>query len=243
MKLERTRVFRGAHEAGEVHQPEGGGPAFLDLRDLPLDAEAVAPVQAHLAVGGLLAYPTETVYGLGAPVTEAGIEALASLKGRDPDRPFLALVPDAAAAEELLWTPEARELAELFWPGALTLVLEDPTRSFPSGVRSHQGTVAVRVSPHPFVVALLELWGGPLLSTSANPPGEPPARSGHEAREVGLRLGADDSLLVVEVGTLPVSPPSTVVDCTGLAPVVLRQGSIPVSRLRCALPGLENHDD
>jgi tRNA A37 threonylcarbamoyladenosine synthetase subunit TsaC/SUA5/YrdC len=92
------------------------------------DAEitaAIPPVNAHLAKGGLLAYPTETVYGLGSDPGLSALEKLARLKGRQPGKPFLLLVASRAMAEEwgLVFTPSARALSDAFWPGPLTLVL------------------------------------------------------------------------------------------------------------------------
>ncbi|MEQ9401817.1 MAG: L-threonylcarbamoyladenylate synthase [Longimicrobiales bacterium] len=209
---------------------------ILDLRGVALDASAVAPAADHVAGGGILVYPTETVYGLGAAVTPEGVAALRAGKGRDAAKPFLALIRSAADAASLLWTSAARELTDVFWPGAVTLVLADPSGMFPEGVRSPDGTVAVRVSPHPVVRALLDRLGGPLLSTSANAPGGPPARSGHEAAAVARGLGGTAEILVIDGGTLPASAPSTIVDCTGPVPVIVRQGSVPTERLRCVLP-------
>ena len=120
----------------------------------------------------------------------------------------------------------------------MTLVLRDPDGRFPPGIRSPQGTVAVRVSPHPLVRTLMEAWAAPLISTSLNEAGGPPARSGDEAREIARALGADERLLILDGGTLPPSPPSTLVDCSGPEPRVLREGSVPAGRLRCALPTL-----
>ena len=214
------------------------GPAILDLRGtLPTPSE-LAPVADHLRSGGLLAYPTETVYGFGGLCTPTEVERLRSLKRRAEDRPLLVLVRDAHAAAGLRWSDEARELASIFWPGALTLVLADPERIFPEGVRSADGGVAVRMSPHPLVAALLELLPTPLTSTSANAPGEAPARSGQEALHAAVTLGAGTEMLVLDGGHLPPSGPSTIVDCTGAAPVVIREGTLPLSRLRCALPAL-----
>ncbi len=204
----------------------------LDLRadpDAPLDE-----VVAHLAAAGVIAYPTETVYGFGGAVHADALERLRALKRRDAAKPFLLLVPSADAVARLGWNDAARELARLFWPGALTLVLADPEGLFPE-LHGPGGGVAVRVSPHPVVARVLEAWGAPLTSTSANEPGAAPARSGAEAAEVAMALGGGD-ILVLDAGTLPPSAPSTLVDCTGSAPVVLREGSIPVGRLRCAIP-------
>ncbi|NJD19245.1 MAG: threonylcarbamoyl-AMP synthase [Gemmatimonadetes bacterium] len=210
----------------------------LDLRgSLPTPLE-VAPAADHLRGGGILAYPTETVYGFGGLCTPEAVERVRALKRRSEDRPLLVLVCSAEQASGLGWTTSARELASIFWPGALTLVLTDPDRVFPDGVRSAEGTVAVRVSPHPVVAALLELLPTPVTSTSANVPGGAPARSADQALRAATELGAGEELLVLDGGTLPPSGPSTIVDCTGPVPWVVREGTLPLSRLRCAVPAL-----
>jgi len=213
----------------------------VDLRgDLDADLSAVA---AHLAAGLPVAYPTETVYGLGGAVTPAAVRRVQQLKGRDAGRPLLILVDHPGAVPGLRWTEAARDLAAAFWPGALTLVLEDAAGIFPDGVRSREtGGVGVRVSPHPVVRRLLEVFGAPITSTSLNVSGAPSARSGTEAAEEIARLGGRDVLLL-DGGTLPDSAPSTVVDCTGGTPKVLRRGSVPVSRLRCVIPEIDEPSD
>jgi len=213
-------------------------PAVLDLRGTLPGPSELAPVAEHLEGGGLLAYPTETVYGFGGICTPDVVRRVRDLKRRADHRPLLVLVPSAGAAGGLRWSDEARELADVFWPGALTLVLADPGETYPPGVRSAEGTVAVRVSPHPLVATLLRLLSAPLTSTSANAPGGAPAVSGQEALQAAVALGAGSEMLVVDVGRLAPSGPSTIVDCSGPAPVVIREGTLPVARLRCALPGL-----
>ena len=205
----------------------------LDLRG---DPEAdLGEIVAHARAGGPVAYPTETVYGLGSVATPEGVEAVHRVKPRD-GKPLIALVPSYASVGRLRWTPAARELAELFWPGALTLVLDDPDRIFPAGVRDERsGAVAVRVTPHPVAARLIDALGSPLTSTSLNEPGGEPAMSGSDALRVLERLDARDVPLL-DAGTLPASGPSTVVDCTGRVPVVLRDGAVPIGRLRCAIP-------
>lgn len=214
----------------------GSGPEWLDLRGTPFEGAIVQRVVGHLERGGVLAYPTETVYGYGAACDEDGVARVGSLKRRETGKPFIVLLPSEAHAAALAWTVTARELAQVFWPGALTLVLRDPNGTFPPGIRSAEGTVAVRVSPHPLVRVLLEVWDAPIISTSVNAPGGSPARSGRDALRVSRKLGGGRDLLVLDVGTLPPSAPSTVVDCTGSQPKVLRAGSIPADRLACALP-------
>lgn len=217
-----------------------GWPERLDLRADP-DAD-LSEVGRHVRTGKLIAYPTETVYGLGGDTSEAAVAELRRLKSREHEKPFLLLVESADAVRDLRWTPAARVLAETFWPGSLTLVLEDPLGIFPERVSGEGGRrVGVRVSPHPLVARLLREVGGPLTSTSLNAPGEPPATSGSEAVEVVRRLGGRE-VLVLDVGTLPRSGSSTVVDATGDEPVVLREGSIPTSRLRCAIPRIHGDE-
>jgi L-threonylcarbamoyladenylate synthase len=214
-------------------------PARLDLRGDPeVDLSAVV---THIRAGGLIAYPTETVYGLGGAASEAAASDLGHLKGRTGDKPFIVLVESAEAIQDLAWTDAARELAQIFWPGPLTLVLADPMGIFPGGVKdAGTGAVGVRVSSHAVVARLVAALGGPLTSTSLNVPGEAPATSGMAASEVVRRLGGRD-VLVLYGGTLPASGPSTIVDCTGPEPVVRREGTVPTQRLRCAIP--EIHGD
>lgn len=210
----------------------------LDVRGVPPQEADVSAAVEHVRAGGVLAYPTETVYGFGGACTTEATARVRALKARAPDKPLLVLVRRREDVRDLAWTPEAGELADVFWPGALTLVLSDPGHRFPEGIRSPRGGVAVRVSPHPLVVRLLDALGEPLTSTSANAAGQAPARSGSEAAEAVERLGGGSGVLLVNGGTLPPSGPSTIVDCTGPLPVVVRRGTVPIDRLRCALPGI-----
>ncbi len=199
-----------------------------------VESSRVREIAVHLDRGGLLAYPTETVYGLGSAATSEGVELLRRMKGRSAERPFLALIPDPED-RQLAWTPAARALAEHFWPGPLTLVLRDPTERFPPGVRDEEGRVAVRVSPHPFVRKLARIWPHPLLSTSANRSGGRPAMTADEAAGALAHRPGVDRLWVVEGGRLPPSSPSTLVDCSDSVPVVLRAGAVPVGRLQAVV--------
>ena len=212
------------------------GPRLLDMgRDEP-DPAVLEMVARHLVGGGLVAMPTETVFGFGCVPELSPMRDLQRLKGRGPEKPFLLLVPGADSVPELDWRPEARDLAEVFWPGALTLVLMDFTERFPSGVRNSKGGVAIRVSPHPLARAVVTALGGPLVSTSANTPGGLPALTAEEAMETARGLGAGDQLWVLDGGDLLPSDPSTIIDCTGSAPMIRRVGAISVNRLRCVLP-------
>lgn len=218
------------------------GPTILDFRMEPWESGLLNEVLNHARHGGLLAMPTETVYGFGCIVKEEAVRALSALKGRSEDRPFLVLIPAMAQAESLRWPPYARELAKVFWPGALTLILSDPARAFPPGVRSLEGGVAVRVTPNPLAGRLVEELGVPVVSTSANQAGEAPALTALEAASAGERLGAGPDLWVLDGGTLDPSEPSTIVDCTGSSPRVVRSGAIPIHRLRCVFPSIDETD-
>jgi L-threonylcarbamoyladenylate synthase len=212
------------------------GPRMVDVRMGEPAPDLLDEVVSHLRRQGMVAMPTETVYGFSCLLQDPPLREVRRLKGREGDRPFLVLVPDAASVSDLAWSAQARELAEVFWPGALTLVLRDPLRRFPEAVRSREDGVAVRVSPHPVARAVVEGVGEPMVSTSANPPGGSPALSAREALSAAVALGAGDTLWVLDGGILGPSEPSTIVDCTGPEPLVLRAGAVPVYRLRCVLP-------
>ena len=215
-------------------------PRLVDFRSGTPAPDLLQAVVRHLRAEGIVAMPTETVYGFSCLLQDSPLREVRRLKGREGHRPFLLLIPHAGEASDLEWTPQARELAEAFWPGALTLVLRDPCHRFPDGVRSAQGGVAVRVSPHPVARAVVELAGEAMVSTSANPPGGLPAMSGPEALDTSVALGAGETLWILDGGLLPPSDPSTIVDCSGPEPLVRRVGAIPLNRLRCVLPEL--HD-
>lgn len=215
-------------------------PRLLEVWGDPPEGKILATVARHMRAGGLVAMPTETVYGFGSLLRPELIARVRRLKARGQDSPFLALVQGPESVPELEWTPWARELAKLFWPGPLTLILQDPQGRFPPGVRSSEGTVAIRQSPNPLARGLVEALGEPILSTSVNPPKGIPALTAREAMETAVSLGGGSDLWVLDSGPLPPSEPSTIIDCSGPQPLVVRAGSIPVNRLRCVLPELEN---
>lgn len=204
---------------------------FRGEEDYAREAEGVA---AYLVRGGLIAYPTETVYGLGCALLGEPLGRLAALKAREPAKPFLLLVLDARQAGGLVWSDAARRLAAVFWPGPLTLALR-AARAFPERVLGPGGTVAVRATPHPGIRAILGALGGPITSTSANLPGEPPAADVERVLQVIDALGARGEFRVLDGGRLPESPPSTIVDCSGTRPRILRVGAVPPDALREAL--------
>ena len=206
----------------------------LALRSLE-DAAAIAPrVTAHLDADGLMAYPTETVYGLGALAGEAGDDAVAELKGRPAGKPFLLLVSGVEMLERtgLALNATARTLAREFWPGPLTLVLPGGEGTVPSRLRGAEGGVAVRWTSLTPLAALIEAIGEPITSTSANRPGGPTAPGVDMIEETFADAIAAGQLLVIDGGVLGNVPPSTLVDCTGPVPRLVREGAIPRDELR-----------
>lgn len=201
----------------------------------PADADAATPgVVRHLRAGGLLAYPTETVYGLGSRPTSSAVQALASLKGRVAGKPFLLLVssPEMAEAQGLAFTESARALARAFWPGPLTLVLPGGGGRLPDLLRGPEGGIAVRWTSHPLIVRLVAELGEPLTSTSANTPGSAPAPGAAAVLRDFPEAVRSGQLLVLDGGVLGNRPPSTVVDCTGPQPRVIRPGAVSLGELR-----------
>lgn len=199
---------------------------FRSERDV---AAAVPAVRDHLARGGLLAYPTETVYGLGSRPLAADVAALARLKGRPEGKPFLLLVRGLEMVERfgLALTPAARALAERHWPGPLTLVLPGGEGKLPDELRGPEGGIAVRWTSHAGAAALIDALAMPITSTSANRPGGPTA-PGVGALVETFRSAVDDGTLVVlDGGVLGNVPPSTLLDCTGAEPRLVREGAIP----------------
>lgn len=198
---------------------------------------------AHAAEGALLAYPTETVWGLGADARREGaVAALRRFKGREAAKPLSVLVtgPEALAGLGARVPPWAGKLLEACWPGPLTVVLVCEARLAP-GVAGPGGGVGLRCSTHPVAAALaraVEAAGtGPLTATSLNRAGDPPARTRDEAEAVcaggpaaGGEAGGGMPWLVAgpDAGG---GAPSTVVDATGPRPVVLREGAIAAADL------------
>jgi L-threonylcarbamoyladenylate synthase len=157
---------------------------------------ALPRVTEHLRGHGVIAYPTETVYGFGGLLTQPALQRLARLKSRAENKPFLLLVSQAAQLAGLEWNEAARRLAQEFWPGPLTLALRATSGEFPAQVVSAEQTVAVRETPHAGLRTLLDVLGEPITSSSANLPGQAPASSADQAEAVLAALGATDVLLL-----------------------------------------------
>jgi L-threonylcarbamoyladenylate synthase len=169
---------------------------------------------ALLRDGRVVAFPTDTVYGLGA-ATQAGARRIYELKGRADSKPLVLMAADPVSfGDRIRVSPVALRYMSRFWPGPLTLVLP-----------SRDGTVGVRVPDHPLALQLLRA-SGPLWTTSANRSGRPDAMT---ADEVEAALPDVDAVL--DGGRAPGGTPSTVLDLTGPRPAILREGAIPLSDL------------
>lgn len=198
-------------------------------RALATDDEAFERAAALLDAGGVVAHPTSTVYGLGGRSRPEVDARIAAIKGRPPG-PLIRLAASRDALGEALpgarWTDAARRLADAFWPGPLTLVLEDGSDT----------GVAVRVDPHPVVRRLLGRAGGLLTSTSLNVTGSPPARTGGEVRAVLSEVGSGAGRVGwLDAGDLAGSTPSTLVRVTADAAEILREGAVPAADVIRAL--------
>ena len=207
----------------------------------PAEVESSLPdTVSQLQSGQVLAYPTETVYGFGGAVDSDAVERLVALKRRPPAKPFLLLISDSAMLERMdLHLPStAAQLAARHWPGPLTLVLPGGERRVPPRLRGPEGGVAVRWTSHAALQRMIAAYGDPITSTSANLPGLPPAMTAGEIVEQWGDAVARGILRVLDGGRLESSAPSTVVDCTGRRPRVIRPGAIPADVLRESVPDL-----
>jgi L-threonylcarbamoyladenylate synthase len=197
-----------------------------ETRSILPDAAGIAEAATLLRAGGLVAFPTETVYGLGADASDGeAVAGIYSAKGRPSFNPLIAHVVDLAAAEvEGVFGPEARALAEAFWPGPLTLVVPAaPGCSVSDLARAGLDSVALRVPAHPVAQALLRATGRPVAAPSANRSGRvSPTTADHVREDLGGRIDA-----IVEGGSTPVGVESTIVSCLGGRASMLRPGGIP----------------
>jgi L-threonylcarbamoyladenylate synthase len=200
-------------------------------------ATAIPRVVTHLEKGGLLAYPTETVYGLGSRALQEDVATLAALKGRSAGKPFLLLISDRGMAEAhgLAFNASADALARAFWPGPLTLVLPGGSGRLPDLLRGPEGGIAVRWTSHQGIARLVAALGVPLTSTSANLPGQPPGPGADAIARDFAPAVASGQLLVLDGGVLGNRPPSTVVDCTRPQAHIVREGTLSVAELRRAV--------
>jgi len=187
--------------------------------------KTVDPAAASLLKGGLAAVPTETVYGLSANgLDAAAVEKIYALKGRPPEKPVSLLVSglDAAASFCRNVPPEAGILADAFWPGPLTMILEK-SDLVPDIVTAGGATVGIRCPDHPLTLELLRACGVPLATPSANLSGGPSPKTAEEV----LAVFRGKIPYVIDGGPCAVGTESTIVDLTVSPPRILRQGGLP----------------
>lgn len=200
------------------------------------DAAAIAEAAAVIRRGGLVAFPTETVYGLGANALDAdAIRRIFEAKGRPSTDPLIVHLAHVGQLEQVAShvPPEARRLALAFWAGPLTLVL--PKRpEIPDAVTAGLPSVAVRVPAHRVARALMETAGVPVAAPSANRFARPsPTRAAHVLEDLGGRID-----LVLDGGPTPIGVESTIVDCTVSPPVLRRPGGVTREQLLALVPDL-----
>ncbi len=204
-----------------------------DTRMLAADADGIAEAALLLGQGALVAFPTETVYGLGADARNGeAVARIFAAKDRPQFNPLIVHVADAEAAQHYAeWSDMADRLAAAFWPGPLTLVL--PLRAgcgLSPLVSAGQPSVALRAPDHPVGAALLAAFGGPVAAPSANPSGRiSPTRAAHVMAGLGGRIAA-----IIDGGACPVGVESTIVGL-GDVPTLLRPGGLPAEVIEAAL--------
>ncbi len=201
---------------------------------LPATKASIGRAAEALAAGGLVAFPTETVYGLGADAQEANAVAkIFAAKNRPQFNPLIVHVPDLATAETLAaFGDEARTLAAAFWPGPLTIVApRRPESGIVDLVTAGLGTIALRVPGHPIARALLEKARLPIAAPSANRSGRiSPTEAGHVAAELG-----DIPDVILDGGPCERGLESTVVSVVGGTPTLLRLGAVPRPEIEAVL--------
>jgi L-threonylcarbamoyladenylate synthase len=189
----------------------------------------IAQAVTALRAGHLVAFPTETVYGLGADAAnEAAVRRIFAAKGRPADHPLIVHLPGVAALEQ--WASHvpraARQLAERFWPGPLTMIVPKAAH-VPAVVTGGQSSIGLRVPDHPIALALLAAFGSGIAAPSANRFGRiSPTRAEHVQTELG-----DTVALIVDGGPCRVGVESSIVDLTGDQPVLLRPGGISATQI------------
>jgi L-threonylcarbamoyladenylate synthase len=202
------------------------------------DAASLAEAARILRGGGLVAIPTETVYGLAArALDEKAVARVYAVKGRPVNHPLIAHVAteDGAKALAASWPERAARLAKAFWPGPLTVVV-DRAPHVPAAVAGGTDSIAVRAPSHPVAHALLALLGEPLAAPSANRfQGLSPTTAAHVVKELG-----DAVDLVLDAGPCEAGIESTVVDVRGDTPRVLRPGAVGLAALRGVLHDVES---
>ncbi len=196
---------------------------------------AARSAAAILADGGIVLYPTDTLYGLGADAfSDDAVAKIYSIKGRNESKPIHAIVVDLAMAAEYGEIDDRiRRLVETLPRGKVTLVVKKKAQ-FDSGITRGSSTLGFRVPDNDFCIAMLRAFGKPVTATSANTSG---AASPRRIPDILAQLGDRTSFisLVIDAGDLPASAPSTVLDLSGDTPRILREGAVTASEVHAAI--------
>jgi L-threonylcarbamoyladenylate synthase len=207
--------------------------AVQDPKVISPTADAINRAADVLRAGGLVAFPTETVYGLGADaLNPTAIRAMFAAKGRPADHPVIVHLAEARLIDEMAAEVPAvaRDLAAAFWPGPMTLVLQR-SKSVSDLITGGLDTVGLRVPAHPVAQQLLRRFGGPIAAPSANRFGRvSPTRAEHVVGELGCSVD-----LVLDGGPCDVGLESTIIDLSGAHPAVLRPGAVTAEQIRAVL--------
>ena len=207
-----------------------------DCADPDARRDGIAAAATAARAGQLIVMPTDTVYGIGADAFDASaVRNLLTAKGRGPDMPVPVLVGSWTTADGLVTAmpPLGRRLIEAFWPGGLSIVVEQaPSLSWDLG--EARGTVMLRMPLHPVAIDVLRSVG-PMAVSSANRSGHPPATTAQQAQE---QLGESVSVYL-DGGEAPIGVASTVVDLTGSVPRMLREGAVTLERVRAVIGEVE----
>jgi L-threonylcarbamoyladenylate synthase len=216
------------------HDPASSSNARGATRRLPAAPATVSEAARILRQGGIVAFPTETVYGLGGDATsDIAVARIFAAKRRPHFNPLIAHVADLAGAQEQgVFTPEALALAQAFWPGPLTLVLASSAHANVCDLaRAGLESIALRVPAHPFAQSLLAAVGRPLAAPSANLSGHvSPVTADHVLDDLDGRLD-----LVIDAGACAVGLESTIVACLEDGPRLLRPGGVPRAAIEALL--------
>lgn len=213
----------------------------LSLQSLQHADEAAEHVIRHLRSHGVIAYPTETVYGLGSAIDTVSLNNLEKSKQRSPDKRYLLVISNTEMLKDLhVKIPmECEILVKAFWPGAITIVFPaapEATQKLDPRLISESGGIAVRQTAHKPLRKLIDRIGSPITSTSLN---SPISSEGQEFEGVVHFLSQapnTESVMTLNGGTLTPSQPSTIIDCSGKTPFVVREGAVSLEQIRRFIP-------
>jgi L-threonylcarbamoyladenylate synthase len=213
----------------DLRRAAGSTPDAKNCQILKANGRGIEKAAQWILRGKVVAFPTETFYGLGVDALDAeALQKIFRVKQREEDKPLLLLVADRTWLPGLVKNiqPRAGPLMERFWPGPLTLVFE-ASAHLPPILTANTGKIGLRISSHPVAQSLVQIVGRAITATSANVSGQP---SASEAREVFQRLGKRIGV-ILDGGKTAGGLGSTVVDVCGVSPKIIRQGAIPRAEL------------